>query len=183
MRAPTIARLVLLAAPLIAAGWWLRPGLADTGAAAPEFTHADPSAWINSAPLTLRGLRGRVVLVDFWTFDCWNCYRSFPWLNAVDERYGSEGLTVVGVHSPEFEHERDRERVAAKVAEFGLHHPVMIDNDFSYWKAMGNRYWPAFYLIDRKGVLRDVFVGETHAGDRNAERIERRVRELLAEGG
>ncbi len=149
--------------------------------AAPEFTHSSQGDWINSAPLTLAGLRGKVVLVDFWTFECWNCYRSFPWLNAVEESFSGQLFQIVGVHSPEFERERDLGRVAAKVREFRLGHPVMIDNDFSYWRAMGNRYWPSFYLIDKQGRLRYHFAGETHAGDVRAQAIERRIAELIAE--
>ena len=151
------------------------------GQAAPEFTHTDPDAWINSAPLKLTELRGKVVLLDFWTFDCWNCYRSFPWLKSLEERYTGQGLTVIGVHTPEFKHERVRENVVRKVAEFGLPHAIMMDNDFSYWKAMGNRYWPAFYLIDKEGRVRSRHIGETHANDANAKTIESQIEQLLAE--
>ncbi len=110
----------------------------------PEFTHQAPADWINSPPLKLANLRGQVVLIDFWTFECWNCYRSFPWLRSVEERYHRQDLQVVGVHTPEFEHERVRSSIVNKAKEFGLHHPIMLDNDFSYWRALGNRYWPAF---------------------------------------
>ena len=147
----------------------------------PEFTHNAPVDWLNSEPISAESLRGKVVLVDFWTFECWNCYRSFPWLNKLEDKLLNENFTVIGVHSPEFDRERDRAAVAAKVKEFGLRHPVMIDNDFSYWKAMNNRYWPTFYLIDKQGSVRYRFVGETHSGDRQATLIERRIRELLAE--
>lgn len=153
----------------------------EGGKAAPEFSHSAGSEWINSRPLTLAGLGGKVVMVDFWTFDCWNCYRSFPWLTAMEERLKSRKFMIVGVHSPEFEHEKIRENIEAKVAEFNLEHPIMIDNDHSYWRAMGNRYWPAYYLIDKKGYVRAVFVGETHAGDRQAVRIERTIEKLLSE--
>lgn len=148
---------------------------------APEFTHTGAEEWINTAPLALGDLRGKVVLVDFWTFDCWNCYRSFPWLKALEARLEPQGLQVVGVHSPEFEHEKIRENILVKVREFGLTHPVMIDTDFSYWRAMGNRYWPAFYLVDRRGNVRATFAGETHEGDDRAEAIESTIKTLLAE--
>lgn len=148
---------------------------------APEFTHTATDEWINSEPLRLGDLRGKVVFVDFWTFDCWNCYRSFPWLKAMETRLEDEGLQVIGVHSPEFEREKVRENIVAKVKEFGLMHPVMIDTDFSYWKAMGNRYWPAYYVIDKRGDLRAVFAGETHEGDAQAQQIESFLRQLLAE--
>jgi len=148
---------------------------------APEFTHRGSEHWINSAPLTLQALRGSVVLLDFWTFDCWNCYRSFPWLRNVEAKYAREGLKIIGVHSPEFDHERIPANVAKKVEEFMLQHPVMIDNDFSYWNAMRNRYWPAFFLIDRQGRVRAVHVGETHDGDSQAREIEADIETLLAE--
>lgn len=149
--------------------------------AVPEFTHSKTDEWINSGPLKLNDLRGKVVLIDFWTFDCWNCYRSFPWLNAMEERLASEDFQVIGVHSPEFKHEKVRKNIVAKVAEFELEHPIMIDSDHSYWRAMKNRYWPAYYLIDRKGGLRALYVGETHEEDKQAMIIERKIRELLEE--
>lgn len=146
---------------------------------APEFTHQSPDAWINSGPLSIGDLQGKVVLIDFWTFDCWNCYRSFPWLTAMENRLPEDQFMVVGIHTPEFEHEKIREDIVAKTREFGLHHPVMIDNDSSYWKAMHNRYWPSYYLLDKQGQVRAVFVGETHAEDEQAERIEKTIRLLL----
>ena len=148
---------------------------------APEFTHDRDSEWINSKPLKLADMRGNVVLVDFWTFDCWNCYRSFPWLTSMENRMAADGLRVIGVHTPEFDHEKIRSNITAKVKHFDLKHPVMIDNDYSYWNAMGNRYWPAFYLIDKGGRVRAVYYGETHAGDRQAEVIEKVIRQLLYE--
>ena len=148
---------------------------------APEFTHPEASAWINSPPLSLAGLRGKVVLLDIWTFDCWNCYRSFPWLKSVEAQFESQGLQVIGVHTPEFDHERIRANIEKKVEEFGLPHPVMIDNDFSYWKALGNRYWPTYYLIDKQGRLRARFIGETHADSQRARNVESAIAKLLAE--
>jgi thiol-disulfide isomerase/thioredoxin len=147
----------------------------------PEFTSSAAEHWFNSEPLSVAGLRGKVLLVDVWTFGCWNCYRSFPWLKGLEERLRGEPFQVIGIHSPEFEHERDPGRVAAKIAEFGLQHPVMLDNDFGYWRALGNRYWPAFYLVDRQGRIRHLHVGETHAGDARARRIEQQLRALLGE--
>lgn len=147
----------------------------------PEFTASAPEDWFNSPPLTVHDLRGSVVLLDVWTFGCWNCYRSFPWLNALEARLHGQPFRVIGIHSPEFPHERDRSRLAAKIAEFGLSHPVMMDGELAYWRALGNRYWPAFYLVDRQGRIRAVDVGETHAGDARARRIEEQIRALLAE--
>ena len=152
-----------------------------TPSIAPEFTHSSDSEWLNSAPLQLSEMRGQVVLVDFWTFDCWNCYHSFPWLNDLEERMANSDFRIIGVHTPEFEHEKIRDNIAAKIKEFDLKHPVMIDNDFSYWRAMGNRYWPAFYLIDKQGKVAASFVGETHKGDRQARAIEKAIGNLLAE--
>ncbi len=149
--------------------------------AAPNFTHHKPNEWINSAPLTLTDLRGRVVLLDFWTFDCWNCYRSFPWLKSVEKRFADQAFTVIGVHTPEFKHERVRASIVKKVKEFELDHPVMIDNNFSYWRAMNNRYWPTFYLIDKQGRVRAAYIGETHKADKRAKAIEKRIVDLLAE--
>ena len=148
---------------------------------APEFTHTQADRWINSEPLSLADLRGKVVLMDVWTFGCWNCYRSFPWMKELEAKFADQDFTVIGIHTPEFDHERDRNQVMAKVKEFGLEHPVMLDNDFSYWKALNNQYWPTFYLVDKQGRIRDVFIGETHSGDSNAVAIEKAVTALLAE--
>jgi len=149
--------------------------------AMPEFTNDDPAHWFNSRPLQRKDLLGKVLLIDVWTFDCWNCYRSFPWLNGLEERFAGKDFQVIGIHSPEFDHEADPDKVAAKVREFGLQHPVMMDNDFAYWRALNNRYWPAFYLVDKQGRIRFRHVGETHAGDSRAQAIESDVRKLLAE--
>lgn len=157
-----------------------QPVLADTRPA-PEFTQTDAAEWLNSPPLSLADLRGDVVLIDFWTFACWNCYRSFPWLNTLEATFADEPFRVIGVHSPEFEYEKDPAAVAEKIAEFELKHPVMIDNAHRYWRAIGNRYWPAFYLLDKQGNIRDVFIGETHAGDKQSKRIEAAIAALLAE--
>jgi len=180
--------LATLCAGLIVAGLLVRaaipPVLAgplDRPVPAPAFTHAAAEDWLNSPPLTLAALRGQVVLLDFWTFACWNCYRSFPWLNALEARLHARGLRVIGVHTPEFPHERVRASIAAKVAEFGLNHPVMIDNDGSYWNAMQNQYWPAYYLLDKQGRIRERYAGETHAGDAQARAMEAAILALLEE--
>ena len=146
----------------------------------PEFTHQTAADWINSKPLQLADLRGRVVLLHVWTFECWNCYRSFPWLESVVERFGPRGLVTIGVHSPEFEREKVRDEVVARAEKFRLKHPTMIDNDFSYWRALDNRFWPAWYVVDRQGVIRAVMVGETHRGDRRAGEIESAINRLLS---
>ena len=99
---------------------------------APEFNQTSPETWLNSPPLSMADLRGKVVLIDFWTFGCWNCYRSFPWLNDLEQRLADREFQVIGIHTPEFDHEKDRSRVEAKIAEFGLKHPSMLDNDFFF---------------------------------------------------
>lgn len=149
--------------------------------AAPAFTHRDATAWINSAPLDLAMLRGRVVLLDVWTFDCRNCYRSIPWLTGIDKRYGPQGVQLIGVHTPEFDYERVRGNVEKKVKQFGIVHPVMIDNDYSYWNALDAQFWPTYYLIDRRGNIRAQYVGEMHAGHARARMVEAKIEELLGE--
>lgn len=147
----------------------------------PEFTHTTDDEWLNSQPLTLENLQGKVLLIDFWTFDCWNCYRSFPWMKAMEARLEPKGLQIIGVHTPEFEHEKIRENIVNKIGEFGLQHPIMIDNDFSYWRAMRNKYWPAYYIIDKQGRVRAAYYGETHEGDQRAKQIESLITALLQE--
>ncbi len=146
---------------------------------APEFTHRPATEWINSEPLTLAGLRGRVVLVEFWTYGCGNCRNTLPWLKAVHSRYRDKDLVVVSVHSPEFAQERDADNVRAVVERLGIEYAVMLDNDFSYWNAFENRYWPAFYLIDRQGRVHASAFGELHAGTARGARFEQSIRGLL----
>ena len=148
---------------------------------APAFTQAAPEAWLNTAPLSWEALRGSVTLVEFWTFACWNCYRSIPWLRTLEPRYGQRGFRIVSIHTPEFAHERERANVVAKLRELRVEYPVMLDNDYAYWNAFGNRYWPAFYLVDTEGRVRASFAGETHAGDRNARAMEAAIESLLGE--
>ncbi len=145
----------------------------------PEFTQVDSAAWINSQPLTAADLRGKVILIDVWTFGCWNCYRSFPWLRKLEEKFADQDFQVIGIHTPEFDREKKRDNVVKKVEEFMLHHPVMMDNDFAYWRALRNRYWPAYYIVDKEGKIRGAFIGETHEGDRNAKKIEKLITKLL----
>ncbi|HEY5660497.1 MAG TPA: cytochrome c biogenesis protein CcdA [Gaiellaceae bacterium] len=140
---------------------------------APEFQGL--GAWINSAPLSLRQLRGKVVLVDFWTYSCINCLRTLPYLESWDARYRRDGLVIVGVHSPEFSFEHSLGNVRAAVKRLGIHYPVALDNDYGTWTAYRNQYWPADYLIDRAGHLRDV-----HFGEGAYARTEREIRTLLA---
>lgn len=135
----------LAAAPAFAA-----PGFTDLGAA-PEF--AGITQWLNSPPLTLAGLRGQVVLVDFWTFGCVNCIRTLPYVNGWAGRYGGQGLVVVGVHTPEFVFERSTRNLQTAMQRHGVMHPVAQDNAYATWKAFGTQYWPSRYLIDRRGRI------------------------------
>lgn len=148
---------------------------------APEFTTAAPDHWLNSKPLRLAEMRGKVILLNVWTFSCWNCYRSLPWLKSVQQKYGAQGLYIIGIHSPEFDRERNIANVVAAIKKHGVTYPNMIDNDFAYWRQLKNRYWPAFYLIDKQGRLRETMVGETHAGTPRAVTFEEQIRALLLE--
>lgn len=153
------------------------PGMA---ADAPEFTHGGSAEWINSAPLRLADLHGDVVLVEFWTFDCYNCRNTLPWLKAIHTEYAPGGLKVISVHTPELPQERDPENVRAAVKNLGISYPVMLDADFSYWRALNNRYWPAFYLVGRDGRIELAAFGELHRGTKRGDTMEARIRDLLA---
>lgn len=125
---------------------------------APEL--AQISGYINTDPITLADLRGKVVLVDFWTYSCINCIRTIPYLNAWHEKYADDGLVIVGVHTPEFEFEKDYNNVEAAVEKFEIKYPIVQDNDKGTWKAYENRYWPRKYLIDNEGYIRYDHIGE-----------------------
>jgi thiol-disulfide isomerase/thioredoxin len=130
----------------------------DQRMGAAEFTGLD--GWLNSKPLTVSGLRGKVVLVDFWTFSCVNCVRTIPHLQHLQQTYAGRGLVIVGVHSPEFDFEKQRSNVVAAVQRFGVTWPVALDSEMSTWNAYSNQYWPAEYLIDQSGRVAYVHDGE-----------------------
>jgi thiol-disulfide isomerase/thioredoxin len=134
------------------------------------------SAWINSPPLSMSQLRGRVVLVDFWTYSCINCIRTIPFLNALQSEYGNDGLVIIGVSAPEFQFEHNYTNVLAAVRQFGIKYPVALDNNFSTWDAYNNQYWPADYLIDKNGNIRYESFGE---GPSSFNQTQQVVRELL----
>jgi thiol-disulfide isomerase/thioredoxin len=142
--------------------------------------HSDLSAfdrarvWLNSEPLTAAELRGRVVLVDIWTYSCVNWLRTLPYVSAWAERYRDRGLVVVGVHCPEFGFEHDLDNVRHATRELGIDYPVVIDNDFAIWQSLANRYWPAVYLVDRDGRI-----GYHHFGEGNYEETERAIQQML----
>ena len=151
-------------------------GILEDYGPAPEFQGL--SSWLNSPPLTLAGLRGRVVLIDFWTYSCINCLRTLPYIREWDDRYRKAGLTIVGVHTPEFAFEHVRDNVRENVGELGLRYPVALDNDYGTWNAWHNQYWPAKYLIDKNGHVRYY-----HFGEGEYEQTEEAIRGLLAEAG
>jgi cytochrome c biogenesis protein CcdA/thiol-disulfide isomerase/thioredoxin len=150
-------------------------GLEDFGEA-PEL-HVS-GRWFNSDPLTMRGLRGKVVLVDFWTYSCINCLRTLPHLEAWDAAYRKDGLVIVGVHTPEFAFEHDAGNVRSAIERLGVRYPVMQDNAFRTWNAYANQYWPAEYLVDRSGHVRHAHFGEGSYGE-----TESLIRRLLRVGG
>ena len=134
--------------------------------------------WLNSEPLTAEGLRGGVVLVDFWTYSCVNWIRTLPYVSAWHERYRDQGLTVVGVHAPEFGFEHDLDNVRRAIGELGVGYPVVIDNDFTIWRSFDNHYWPAVYLVDGDGRVRFHQFGEGAYDE-----IERAIQRLLGVQG
>ena len=146
------------------------------GPAAPDFAGIDH--WLNSSPLTMAGLRGKVVLVDFWTYSCINCIRTLPYVESWYQKYAADGFVVVGVHSPEFAFEHDTGNVAASIVRFGITYPVAQDNEYGTWNAYNNSYWPADYLIDATGHIRS-----THFGEGDYNQTETEIRGLLAEAG
>lgn len=148
---------------------------------APEIRVSDPAAWLNSQPMNMGDLRGKVVMIDFWTFGCINCKRSIPWLQSIEKKYAARDFELIGVHTPEFDYERKRDNVIEQSKKLGRHHPIVIDNDFSIWRSYKNRYWPAFYIIDKKGIVRGAFVGETHIDSGRAKAMERLIEKLIGE--
>lgn len=143
---------------------WPAPALPDSG-------------WMNTPgdkPLRLADLRGKVVLVEFWTFACYNCRNQIPFVQGWHEKYAEEGLVVIGVHTPEFAHERKAENVRAAVRQLGISFPVVLDNDYGTWERYQNHYWPAVHLIDHRGRIVYLAIGE---GD--YDRTEQRIQALL----
>ncbi len=145
----------------------------------PDFDAPAPERWINSAPLDRASLRGKPVLVEFWTFGCHNCRNTLPWMKRTAERYRARGLAIVAVHTPEFASERGRKAVAAATERLGIGYPVMLDDGRDYWARMNNRYWPAFFLYDGDGRLVASRIGELHAGDDRADSFEVEIRRLV----
>jgi thiol-disulfide isomerase/thioredoxin len=134
--------------------------------------------WLNSPPLTTQALRGKVVLVDFWTYSCINCLRAIPYVRAWAEKYKDQGLVVIGVHAPEFAFEKNIDNVRKAVKDLKIDYPVAIDNDYAIWRAFDNQYWPAHYFIDAQGRVR-----HHHFGEGEYDESEKVIQQLLAEAG
>jgi thiol-disulfide isomerase/thioredoxin len=146
--------------------------VAPSGNTLPEFQGI--STWLNSNPLTIAGLRGNVVLIQFWTFACINCQRTLPSVIQWHRQYAAQGLKVIGIHTPELAFERDINNVRRALQEHGITYPVPIDGDFQTWRAYGNSYWPHLYLADRQGVMR-----YDHVGEGAYDQTEQTIRQLL----
>ena len=174
---PLIAVAALAGAGLLLAG--MHPGLAAEASAtptsAPNFTGI--GNWLNSPPLDIKQLRGKVVLIDFWTYTCINCIHTLPYVKGWYDKYKDQGLQVIGVHTPEYPFERDTGNVKAAISRFGIRYPVAQDNDYATWNAWGNQYWPAIYLIDKKGQ-----VVYSHFGEGDYQQTEAEIQRLLAAG-
>ncbi len=150
--------------------------LLDENYPAPEITSI--SNWLNSKPLTISELKGKVVLIDFWTYTCINCIRTLPYVTSWDEKYRDKGLVIIGVHTPEFEFEKKSSNVENAIKQYDIKYPVAQDNEFSTWKAFSNQYWPAKYLIDANGNVR-----YSHFGEGDYDVTEEAIQELLKEAG
>ena len=147
--------------------------MSDGLTVAPEF--ADIKGWINSPPLQLSSLRGKVVFLDFWTYSCGNCVRSIPSVKDLHGKYASRGLVVIGVHTPEFEFEKNPDNVRSAVQKLGIVYPVALDSDNTTWRLYGNEYWPRQTIVDDEGQVR-----YEHIGEGGYEEIEEQVVGLLA---
>lgn len=143
---------------------------------APLAPEISSGMWINSEPLTLKSLRGRVVLIDFWTFACYNCRNTLPSLKKWDAQYRDKGLTIIGVHTPELDFERDIDRLRREVAGLGIKYPVVTDQDYSTWKAYRVEAWPTVFLLDKQGRIR-----WSHIGEGYYDETEDVIKKLLAE--
>ena len=142
----------------------------------PLYSLSAADGWINSKPLTAKELKGKVVLVDFWDYSCINCIRAIPYIRAWADKYRNSGLVVIGVHTPEFDVEKQMPNVEKAVKKFGITYPVALDSDEKIWNAFHNQYWPAHYFIDARGKVR-----YEHFGEGEYDQSERWIQELLKE--
>lgn len=172
--APRSARVWLAAVALLAAALLPVASCAHAQQTLPDISGA--TSWLNSPPLNRDQLKGKVVLIDFWTYSCINCLRSLPYLRAWDAQYKASGLVIIGVHTPEFDFERNPANIQKALRKFGITYPVAVDSNHRIWDAFHNQYWPAHYLIDATGKVRF-----HHFGEGDYEQSERWIRQLLKE--
>src|ERR1043166_6087200 len=184
------AKQLLLAAILVSATWTPIKSLAQNKSAVHQMTPGavrlpvegqlpsldGANGWLNSQPLTAAGLRGKVVLIDFWTYTCINWLRTLPYVRAWAEKYKNQGLVVIGVHTPEFVFEKDVDNVRRAAKDMRVDYPIAIDSDYAIWRAFKNAYWPALYFVDAQGRIR-----HHHFGEGQYEQSERTIQQLLAE--
>jgi thiol-disulfide isomerase/thioredoxin len=169
---------------LVAVGWGLIAGPTAAGAqeppsivgSSPLYGLSGATGWVNSKPLTAKDLKGKVVLVDFWTYSCINCLRSLPYIEAWSQKYKDDGLVVIGVHTPEFDFEKQLPNVQKAVQKFGITYPIALDSNQAIWNAFHNEFWPAHYFIDAKGKVRF-----EHFGEGNYDQSEHWIQQLLQE--
>jgi len=145
---------------------------------APIAPELSSGLWINSEPLKLQSLHGRVVLIEFWTFACYNCRNTLPTIKKWDAQYRDKGLTIIGVHTPELDYESNIDNLRREVAGLGIKYPIVTDNDYSTWKAYGVEAWPTLFLLDKQGRVR-----WTHVGEGAYDKTEEVIKKLLAEEG
>ena len=177
-RVRVMSAVAFLALTVTAAAAAAEPPVAP--AAPPPFPSARAKDWIGP-PQTWEGLRGRVVLLDLWRYACSSCRATVPWIKDVRQRYAERGLVLVGVHTPAFTFEHERDKVESEVRRHGLGYSHLLDDDSAYMDALGTNGWPTVYLVDRCGRIRDMETGEVHARDESAQRLEARIEALLAE--
>jgi thiol-disulfide isomerase/thioredoxin len=142
------------------------------GREAPELAGGE---WINSPPLSLKALRGKVLLLEFWTFGCYNCLNTIPYVKGWHKKYSGPEFEIIGIHTPEFRREKDLAAVRRRIAELGIGYPVVTDNDYATWNRYEQRYWPVLYLLDRHGTIRYV-----HIGEGGYEETEQQIEALLS---
>lgn len=180
MQRPALLVLCALALPVTVAVSHRASATAVTSASLPDLGPVPEltggTGWLNGPPLRTADLRGRVLMIEVWTFGCYNCLNALPHVKETAARYRDAGLVTIGVHTPETERERVTDNVRRRVQELGVRFPVVLDNDFAIWRALGNQYWPSIYLVDRRGRIRFHHDGEGRYGA-----IDAAVKQLLAE--
>jgi thiol-disulfide isomerase/thioredoxin len=175
---------VLALAAMLATGWasTSRAQLLKSSKTAPAPELRNVTQWINSEPLTMKKLRGKVVLVHFWTNGCFNCKNNYPHYKAWQERYDGKDVVILGIHTPETTGEREIERIAKQADKYGLKFLIAVDNDGANWNAWNNRVWPTVYVVDRRGIVRYGWEGElSYKGAPGEEKVRKLVDELLLE--